>query len=535
MRTRRGAQVTGHTKSACKSRARNETNMKIVNHASRICLCLWRLSLLFVLSICGANAAQYLDFTYETEGTNVAITEYTGNDFWVTIPDTIEGLPVTKTGDLLFAYCTNLANVTIPDTVTTMGWGTFAFCSSLTSVTIPDSVTFMREGTFHNCTSLTNVTISTNLTSKWFDTFGNCARLKSVTIPHGVTFIGWATFSGCSSLTNVVIPDTVTTLEQSVFWGCASLTNLAIPSSVRSIAAGVFFGCSALRSLTIPAGVTSIEDMTFFGCTNLASVYFQGDAPKVGNGVFTDDNELTVYYRYGTKGWGSTFASRPAQPMPLPPVIESPLDLGVVLEGKAVEIMTQIAGWPAMNYQWFVNGRPVVGATNEIFVIPSASALDAGGYMVIASNALGTVTNGPVTLGVNNVAASNFVGLVMTDPSGTPLQIQSAAQIQGPWTRLAELTLTNSPSVFIDFSATNARQRFYRTTQPGHLDVWLFPGWTFTAAAGGQQKIEYVNAEVGFNNWQFLTNLTVPGSPYLFIDTSATNKWQRFYRTTPLP
>ena len=100
---------------------------------------------------------------------------------------------------------------------------------------------------------------------------------------------------------------------------------------------------------------------------------------------------------------------------------------------------------------------------------------------------------------------------------------------------VAKLTLTNSPSVFIDFSATNAGQRFYRTTQTGRLAIWLFPGWNFTASAGSQHKIEYVNAEVGFTNWQFLTNLTLPSSPYLFIDTSATNKWHRFYRTTPIP
>ena len=83
---------------------------------------------------------------------------------------------------------------------------------------------------------------------------------------------------------------------------------------------------------------------------------------------------------------------------------------------------------------------------------------------MIASSALGTVTNGPATLCFYNVAASHFVGLVLTEPPGIPLQIQSAAQIGGPWMPLADLILTNSPGLFFDFAATNAGQRFYRTT-----------------------------------------------------------------------
>ena len=57
-----------------------------------------------VLSVpLAATAAQYGDFTYETDGTAVTITRYTGTDGIVVIPDAIYGLPVTGIGYYLVA------------------------------------------------------------------------------------------------------------------------------------------------------------------------------------------------------------------------------------------------------------------------------------------------------------------------------------------------------------------------------------------------------------------------------------------------
>jgi hypothetical protein len=100
---------------------------------------------------------------------------------------------------------------------------------------------------------------------------------------------------------------------------------------------------------------------------------------------------------------------------------------------------------------------------------------------------------------------------------------------------MADQTVTNSQFAFIDIVAAKVGQRFYRTAQPIRLEPWIFHGWSFTAPAGSRQKIEYVDEEYGFNNWQFLTNLTLPTSPYLFFDTTVTNRSRRFYRTSAIP
>ena len=80
---------------------------------------------IFTLSV------QAEEYNYTTNNGTITITKYTGSGGDVTIPSTINGLPVTS-----------------------IGFGAFQGCSSLTSVTLGNSVTSIGINAFHNCTSL---------------------------------------------------------------------------------------------------------------------------------------------------------------------------------------------------------------------------------------------------------------------------------------------------------------------------------------------------------------------------------------------
>ncbi len=73
-------------------------------------------------------------FTYTITNDTVTITGYTGAGGAVTIPSTLNGLPVTSIGDRAFYQCTNLTSVTIPDCVTSIGDYAFFYCTSLTAL-----------------------------------------------------------------------------------------------------------------------------------------------------------------------------------------------------------------------------------------------------------------------------------------------------------------------------------------------------------------------------------------------------------------
>ena len=78
-------------------------------------------------------------FAYTATDGTVTITKYTCSGGAVTLPSTIYGLPVTGIGTGAFQNSYRLTNITIPDSVTSIGNEAF-LGSGLTSVTIPDSV-----------------------------------------------------------------------------------------------------------------------------------------------------------------------------------------------------------------------------------------------------------------------------------------------------------------------------------------------------------------------------------------------------------
>ncbi len=76
-------------------------------------------------------------------------------------------------------------------------------CSSLKNVTIGNSVTSIGEYAFDGCKSLESIEIPDSVTSIDIYTFWNCSNLNSVTIGNNVTSIGYWAFNGCNSLTDV--------------------------------------------------------------------------------------------------------------------------------------------------------------------------------------------------------------------------------------------------------------------------------------------------------------------------------------------
>ena len=185
-----------------------------------------------------------------------------------------------KLGDYAFQGCSGLKSLTIPSSVTSIGYCAFSDCSGLTSLTIPSGVTSIGGGAFWGCSGLT-----------------------SLTIPSGVTSIDNHAFYGCSGLTSLTIPSGVTEIGNDAFSDCSGLTCLTIPSGVTSIGDYAFQGCSGLKSLTIPSSVTSIGESAFNSCSGLTSIYaYLEKIPKLGYNVFLGcyAKNCTVYVPKGT-------------------------------------------------------------------------------------------------------------------------------------------------------------------------------------------------------------------------------------------
>ncbi len=187
---------------------------------------------------------------------------------------------VTSIGGNAFSGCTSLTSVTIPDSVTSIGSSAFEDCASLRSVTIPNSVTVIYDFAFYGCRSLTSVTIPDSVTTIGDGAFSDCTSLTSVTIPDSVTSIGISAFNYCTSLTSVTIPDSVTSIGKYAFKNCTSLTSVTIPDSVTSIGDYAFSYCTSLTSVTIPDSITSIGKEAFRDCSSLTSINYKGTSTQ---------------------------------------------------------------------------------------------------------------------------------------------------------------------------------------------------------------------------------------------------------------
>ena len=226
------------------------------------------------------------DFQYALlEDGTAEIRRYTGKTENLTIPDTLDGHPVTSIGYRAFYSCESLKNITLPDSVTAIGDYAFNDCSSLTSITIPDSVASVGANPFLGCEALTKIMVSPehpalavidgilfSKADKRLVCYPKAFTETAYAIPQGITRIGDRAFYNCIGLTSITIPDSVTSIGSGSFYSCSSLTSITIPNSVTAIGDFAFSGCTSLACLTLPDSVTSIGTDAFSGCSRLRTI-----------------------------------------------------------------------------------------------------------------------------------------------------------------------------------------------------------------------------------------------------------------------
>ena len=218
---------------------------------------------------------------------------------------------VTSIAPYAFSNLTNMASVSIPNTVKDVGPYAFDDCG-IVSITIPKSVEYFvldscpklktvkfAAGTkltaaIWNCPSLTTVSIPNG--ALYVGGFNNCKALKTLSIPDGVVSVGDLT--GCSALTSLSLPNSVDSLGDcrgctklasvklsprveilgiNAFRDCKSLKTIDL-QNVRWIGEAAFKGCSSLTTVTVPIGLNDVDANAFNGCTKLAKVNYKGTA-----------------------------------------------------------------------------------------------------------------------------------------------------------------------------------------------------------------------------------------------------------------
>ena len=188
--------------------------------------------------------------------------------------NTSQGASLVWNG-VTFTLDTSLPNYSYTAIITTIPASTVPSAGSLIEVTVGNSVTSIGTDAFFTCSALTSVTFTptSTLGSIGLRSFEGCSTLVSITIPSSVTSIGANAFRICNVLASITIPDSVTNIGNYAF-NFTNLTTVTFTptSTLESIGDGAFANNPSLTSITIPNSVTSISGNAFEFCTALTSV-----------------------------------------------------------------------------------------------------------------------------------------------------------------------------------------------------------------------------------------------------------------------
>lgn len=253
----------------------------------------------------------------------------------VTVPETIEGLPVTAIVDWAFTLCTKITSVTLPETITYIGIGAFQHCYEMVSINIPESVSKIGQRAFlkcyklrevdipqgieaieamcfFQCTDLERADIPDGVTAIESEAFAGCEKLAYAHIPESVRVISWRAFARCSGISEVTVFDTIETIEDNAFaetaWydslpdGMVYLgkvlyeykgyppegTAVRLREDTVSIGGGAFYDCPELIDIILPEGLQRIENVAFAGCINLEEIELPESLKIIGEGAFSN-------------------------------------------------------------------------------------------------------------------------------------------------------------------------------------------------------------------------------------------------------
>jgi hypothetical protein len=243
---------------------------------------IWLYNVLLALILLTPAVVQ-AQFTVSTNNSAITITGYTGTGGDMSIPATIYGMPVIEIGDFAFWQNTNVATVSVPNSVIRIGHQAFTYFSSLIDVTMGNSISNIGSGAFAACTSLPMIAIPPSVTTIGDSPFEGCPSLTAIMVDSlnpayrstdGVLFNKSGTiliqYPG-GKTGNYAVPPGVTDILDLAFGGCTNLTEIVIPNTVISIGYLSFGGCTSLKALTLPDSPLNIGMNAFAQCTGMTN------------------------------------------------------------------------------------------------------------------------------------------------------------------------------------------------------------------------------------------------------------------------
>ncbi len=300
------------------------------------------------------NEDDGVPYTYaELDDGTIEIRSYKGHRRYITIPDTIDGKPVTSIGRGAFAGENRLREVILPKYLRYIREEAFMGCQLLTYISIPDSVLQIDDSAFFGDTRMSYVSFGTNsrLTAIGAFAFRDCSKLARMELPASLKHVDGSAFFGATSITaftvregntalsaldgvlfnydkttlicypagitgEYAVPDTVARIGDYAFgyartssvdlsrvqsigdlaFVYAQLEGVVIPDSVTALGISSFSGNELLSSLHLGNGLTAISEKAFSNCLMLADLTIPAGVQEIGEFAFAGCSLQTLTF-----------------------------------------------------------------------------------------------------------------------------------------------------------------------------------------------------------------------------------------------
>ena len=483
-----------------------------------------------------------------------------------TIPNTVKTI-----GPNALEYCEKLTGLTIPSSVTYIGFGAVRR-TGISSITIPNSVTIIMGAAFESNFKLITAVLPSNLKTVPESLFYGCSRLENVTIPAEVTTIGRVAFAYCYALKNVVIPDKVTSIGTEAFVCDGGLTELTLGKGLKTIGDYAFEACSNLRTVTLNYGLQSIGKGAFLNCRKLAAIYIPDTVTTLEEdsvGAFDlSEPEVTLTIYGARNSAAQTYANQNDIDFVIidPPTITKQPKSATAILGNPV-VFTVDASGENLEYQWQYKKSGQTdwtdwsGATSKSLTVRGSSTNNGCQYRCVVNNVVAHTDSLAATLTVKDSTAkptittqpksvTAAIGQTVTFKvvaSGTGLKYQWQYKKSGQ-SAFTDWSGKTSASLPVKASATNGGCQ-YRcvvsnsagsvtssaatltvtgasalptiTTQPSSQSTTLSSSVTFKVAASGSGlKYQWQFSKNNGSTWSDWSGKTSASLP---VTASATN------------
>ncbi|MFR2571400.1 MAG: leucine-rich repeat domain-containing protein, partial [Clostridia bacterium] len=196
-------------------------------------------------------------------------------------------------GNLLLLDSTG--TLTIPSSVTKIGYGAFSGLSGLKKVIIPASVKEIGAYAFSNNKTLENVIIQGNLEKIGEYAFDGATNLKEINLPDSITEIGMRAFR-YTAVTDIKLPENLTIISTDLFYECKLLSNIVLGNNLTTIQSGALQNTN-ISTIKFTEKIKDISGNSFYNCKNLQEIQIGSNKNFVyESGVLMSQNRKNVIY-----------------------------------------------------------------------------------------------------------------------------------------------------------------------------------------------------------------------------------------------